>query len=180
MNAFDAGLTAAGRLFTITRIVCGIVLAGLTAWGVSFFVADYVSKAAVGGLTVAVENLQASITDLSATVREVSADIESFREGREALAIEIATRVGELKATDTGQAEQLKAIQGGIERIEASIQNIRSVTPIIYYDPAAGVPSAGEAAGATASTGVETVGGIDEAAEKLRQDPTGPVLIVPQ
>lgn len=139
-NSFDRGLTAVGRFFTVGKILFSVALTAATAfgvaYGVSFYVADYVTKASVSGLTTAVQNLQSSISDLGATVRAVDNDLQELRTNREGLAVEVANRIGELKTTDAGQAEQLKAIREGVDRLQQTIEKISfsqtSIDPSAY------------------------------------------------
>ncbi len=95
-------MASSGWLLWGARTLIAMALFGLTGYVVAFGVADYVSKAAVGGLTIATENLQASLNDLSEPVRAIDKDLKEetrrFRDDRQALAEDIAQRTYELQA----------------------------------------------------------------------------------
>jgi hypothetical protein len=115
-------------LFTFGKIAFGITAAGLTAWVVSFFVADYVTKAAMAGLTQSIQTLEASVGRLSTTIARLEDDVKAetrrFRDDRQALAEDIARRAYELQLKNVGTTADISQIKDGIARIEVRLDKM--------------------------------------------------------
>lgn len=114
--------------FTFGKIVFGVVVAGATAWGVSFFVADYVTKAAMTGLTQSIQSLEASVGRLSTTIARLEDDVKAetrrFRDDRQALAEDIAKRTYELQIKHVGTTADIVQIKEGVARIEVRLDKM--------------------------------------------------------
>lgn len=112
------------------------LVGGGVAWGISFSVADYVVKASVSGLTLSVQNLQASLDTLSATVRQVDQDIKvevrRLNDDRTDLASAIAREVADIQVKNGEQSVEIRAVAASLARIESSLSQIQTSLPINY------------------------------------------------
>lgn len=114
------------------RVVIAIV-AGGTAWGVSFFIADYVAKASITGITTAVQGLQGSVNALTGSIDQVNARVmeesRNLRSDRDQLAKSIADKVAEhQRAVDGSQTAltlQLGATNNELKNLTFSINSLR-------------------------------------------------------
>jgi ABC-type transporter Mla subunit MlaD len=153
--------------FTIAKIALTTVLASAGSFAVAFATADYVSKAYLGGLTTAVEELRASISDLGETVRSVDsnlkADIRSLNEARGDLATDIADRVAGLQAKQQINESDILEIKTAVARIEDRLVNLPKASSISYDEAAKNF----------------TVEGFDAVYKALGVDPTQAVFIGP-
>jgi outer membrane murein-binding lipoprotein Lpp len=160
-------LSTAGKWFTIGKIVLTFSVASATSLGVAFYTADYVSRAYLGGLTTAVEQLRASVDDLSETVRSVNSelriDIRTLNESRIDFAQDVAERVAAIQAKQQVNESDIQELKAVMVRIEDRINNLPK-TSAISYDEAA------------KSFKVE---GFDAVYKALGVDPKMPVFIGP-
>lgn len=149
------------------RILATAALASGGSFAVAFYTADYVSKAYLGGLTTAVEELRASISDLSATVRSVDSelriDIRTLNESRIDFATDVAQRVAGLQAKQQINESDILAIKASVSRIEGRLQNMPQATSISYDEAAKNFK----------------VEGFDAVYKALGVDPKQPVFIGP-
>jgi archaellum component FlaC len=120
----------------IGRLLFSLVSTAAIAWGVSFWVADYVSDKYARGLDRAVETLTVNVSDLAKTVAEINSNLTtqliSLEKERASLAVEIAKEVQKLQGDQSGQAKDIKLSQETINRIEQRIAEIAENTKIRF------------------------------------------------
>lgn len=78
----------------------------VTAFGVSFGVADYITTKAMSGFTTAASNLQSSFNNLDVSVKRLDdalrSEVRLLSTERQSLADQIATKIVEIQRGQTG------------------------------------------------------------------------------
>lgn len=92
------------------KLIIGLVLSGGVVWAVSFGVADYVVKANTNTLQSSIDNLNTNLNSFNSLITQQLAELRSEKE---ALAVSIAEKVGELRARDTEILAQAVAAAAG-------------------------------------------------------------------
>lgn len=108
----------------VTRAIVSLIFGGLTAFGISFFVADYVSNAAVQGFSSSVTNLQSGLDMATTTINGVNDDLKQesrhFRDQRNELSSQVNVLVAKLEDTNVA----LKDLSRSIVGLNATVQGI--------------------------------------------------------
>lgn len=99
------------------KLVVGLFLSAGVVWGVSFGVANYVVKASTTALQSSIDNLNTNLNNfnnnLTTANNLLSQQLAELRSEKEALAVSIAEKIGDLRVRDT---ELLAAMTGSIRR----------------------------------------------------------------
>lgn len=119
-------------LWWLGKTVVAVAVSFATVWGVSFFVADWVSEKHVRGLTVAIDAMKTHASDLNQSVSGLNQTIEglntnltnqllALEKDRSALAQEIAVKVTELQGKQSGSDKDIGQLRDSILKLESRV-----------------------------------------------------------
>ena len=115
--------------FGIKLAIHTVVLVGV-AWGISFWVADYVTDKALRGFESSVAGLNTSVKTLSDNVRsvntELSKQIVDMRKEREAINAAFIKQLEQLRGGDRIQQKDIDYLKDGMQEIKASIEDLKT------------------------------------------------------
>ena len=110
------------RHFAI-RLLTGLCLTALTAWGVSFWVADYVVRANTTSTQGAMRSLQASIEAFNASFQTTTSALQTSIEANTRATEALQVQMRDLVRDSEIQSVVLKDVQENLGLVAAAVQD---------------------------------------------------------
>ncbi len=107
----------------IVRLIVGILITALTAWGVSFWTADYVVRANTSSAQDAMRSLQSSIENFNTSFQTTTTALQASIDANTRATDGLQQQMLELLRRSEAQYAAIQGVQQDVGRVAVAVQN---------------------------------------------------------